>query len=105
MASSLKDLSFQAYNLQSQQQSQQGSGNNMAENALMTNDNRRLSNHHPDAYHHHQQHQQHLESNRAISQVKNVGKCGSMENLLSALPRSLSDVGLADKGISLVSQV
>lgn len=105
MASSLKDLSFQAYNLQSQQQSQQGSGNNMAENALMTNDNRRLSNHHPDAYHHHQQQQQHLESNRAINQVKNVGKCGSMENLLSALPRSLSDVGLADKGISLVSQV
>merc|ERR1712157_531322 len=91
MASSLKDLSFQAYSPQS---SRRRDSVEEAEDDL--------PNHHPNVQQ--QQQKQQLE-NRAINHShKNVGKCGSMENLLSALPRSLSDVGLADKGISLVSQ-
>jgi len=92
MASSLKDLSFQAYSPQS---SRRRDSVEEAEDDL--------PNHHPNVQQ--QQQKQQLE-NRAINHShKNVGKCGSMENLLSALPRSLSDVGLADKGISLVSQI
>merc|ERR1712144_16197 len=34
--------------------------------------------------------------NGGVLKQKKVGKCGSLENLLSSLPRSLSDVGLAD---------
>lgn len=72
MASSLQELSFQAYSPQSQSPSR----------SLL-----KEGEHSEDRANH-----------------SKVGKCGSMENLLSSLPRSLSDVGLADKGMSLISQ-
>ena len=35
------------------------------------------------------------------SSIGGLGKCGSLENLLQSLPRTLSDVGLADAAAKL----